>query len=65
MASDKVLRNKAFEISSNSKYDGYQRGITSVVYKFFDKKTGDTITHTGTGLSRNKQLALHKKWKNP
>ena len=34
---DNVLRNKAFEIESNSKYDGYQRGITSMEYNFFDK----------------------------
>ena len=34
---DKVLRNKAFEIASNPKYDGYQRGLASMVYKFFDK----------------------------
>ena len=37
--SDKVLRNKAFKIASDPKYDGYQRGLTSMVYKFFDKKT--------------------------
>ena len=37
--SDKVLRDKAFKIASNPKYDGYQRGLASVVYKFFDKKS--------------------------
>ena len=36
--SDKVLRDKAFKIASDSKYDGYQRGLASMVYKFFDKK---------------------------
>ena len=40
--SDKVLRNKAFEIASNPKHDGYQTGLVSVVYNFFvnffDKK---------------------------
>ena len=36
--SDKVLRDKAFEIASNPKHDGYQRGLASIVYKFFDKK---------------------------
>ena len=36
--SDKVLKNKAFAIARNPKYDGYQRGLASVVYKFFDKK---------------------------
>ena len=29
--SDKVLRDKAFEIASNPKYDGYQRGLASMV----------------------------------
>ena len=38
--SDKVLRDKAFKIASDSKYDGYQRGLASMVYKFFDKKSG-------------------------
>ena len=36
--SDKVLRDKAFKIASDSKYDGYQRGLASIAYKFFDKK---------------------------
>ena len=34
-ASDKVLRNKAFNIVKYLKYDGYQRGLASMVYKFF------------------------------
>ena len=37
--SDKVLRDKAFNIAKNPKYDGYQRGLASLVYKFFDKKS--------------------------
>ena len=37
--SDKVLRDKAFEIASDQKYDGYQRGLASIVYNFFDKKS--------------------------
>ena len=36
---DKVLRDKAYDIASNPKYDGYQRGLASMVYKFFDKKS--------------------------
>ena len=36
--SDKVLRHKTFEIASNPKYDCYQRGLASMVYKFFGKK---------------------------
>ena len=42
--SDKVLRDKAFEIACNPKYDGYQRGLASMVYKIFDKKS------TGSGI---------------
>ena len=37
-ASDKFLRDKAFDIAKNPKYDGYQRGVASMVYKFYDKK---------------------------
>ena len=40
--SDKVLKDKAFAIANNPKYDGYQRGLTSMVYKFFDKKSKGT-----------------------
>ena len=36
--SDKVLRDKTFKIVSDPKYDGYQRGLASMVCKFFDKK---------------------------
>ena len=36
--SDKVLRDKAYDIASNPEYDGYQRGLASMLYKFFDKK---------------------------
>ena len=58
--SDKVLKDKAFAIANNPKYDGYQRGLASIVYKFFDKKS------KGTGIKNeikeNEQLAneLHK-----
>ena len=37
--SDKVLKDKAFEIASNPKCDGYQRGLASMVYKCFEKKS--------------------------
>ena len=36
---DKVLKDKAFRTTSNPNYDGYQRGLASMVYKFFDKKS--------------------------
>ena len=40
--SDKVLKYKSFEIASNPIYDGYQRGLASMAYKFFDKKSKGT-----------------------
>ena len=53
--SDKVLRNKAFNIANNPKYDRYQRGLASMIYKFFDKGSG-------VAMLQNEQLAeeLHK-----
>ena len=48
--SDIVFKNKAFKIASNPKYNGYQRGLASMVYKFFDKKSKER------GL-KNQQLA--------
>ena len=59
-ASDEVLRDKAFNIAENSKYDGYQRVLASMVYNFFDKKSeGGSINNE---TKRNEPLAeeLHK-----
>ena len=36
--SQKILRDKAFNIAKTPKYDGYQRSLAIMVYKFFDKK---------------------------
>ena len=70
--SDKVLKNKAFKIASDPKYDGYQRGLASMVYKFFDKKSASFNKYKGGGIAaafasksaneRNYQLVneLHK-----
>ena len=38
-ASNKILHDKAFNIAKNPKYDGYQHGLASIFYKFFDEKT--------------------------
>ena len=59
-ASDKILRDKAFNIAKNPKYDGYQRGLASMVYKFFDKKSKGSGVNIP--LEFNEQLAeeLHK-----
>ena len=40
--SDKVIKDKAFEIENNPKYAGCQRGLTSMVYKLFDKKSKES-----------------------
>ena len=50
---DKVLRDKAYNIASNPKYDGYQRGLASMVYKFFDKKST-----AGSGTIKSSSLIL-------
>ena len=66
-ASDKVFKDRAYEFALNPKYDGYQRGLASVVYTFFDKKIG-----SGTKANVNEVLAHHlnkpvikkfKRWK--
>ena len=62
--SDKVLKDKAFKIASNPKYNGYQRGLASMVYKFFDKKSASFNKSSGSGIANepNYQLTneLHK-----
>ena len=59
-ACDKILRDKALNIAKNPKYDGYPRGLASMVYKFFDQKTsGKTVKNDNMS---EKELAeeLHK-----
>ena len=50
---DNVLRDEAFKIAGDPKYDGYQRGLASMIYEFFDKKS------SGSGIvnKTNYQLA--------
>ena len=59
--SDKVLRDKAFNIAKNPKYDGYQRGLASMVYKVFDKKS-KVSGIANNEIKQNLRLAkeLHK-----
>ena len=61
-ASDKVLRDKAFNIAKNPKYDGYQRGLASVVYKFLDKKSAGRGVNMHANNERPLDLVeeLHK-----
>ena len=56
---DKILKNRAFDIAKDPKYDGYQRGLASMVYKFFDKKSSESGVKL---IPPNEQLAneLHK-----
>ena len=56
--SDNVLKDKAFKIASDPKYDGYQRGLASVVCNFFDKKSSES----GVANEPHGQLAneLHR-----
>ena len=63
-AADKVLRDKEFNIAKDPKYDGYQRGLASMVYKFFDKKAKGSGNRTLANkyINQNEQLAeeLHE-----
>ena len=67
-AADKVLKNKAFNIAKDPKYDGYQKGLASMLYKFFDKNTkGSHVTTLANksvikSIPQNEQLTekLHK-----
>ena len=49
------MRDKGFDIAKNPKYDGYQRGLASMVYKFFDKKT--SVSGVKNENISNKELA--------
>ena len=43
-----VISDKAFNIAKNPKYDGYQHGLASMVYKFFDKETSSMLARSET-----------------
>ena len=58
--SDKVLKDKAFAIANNPKYDGYQRGLTSMVYKFFDKKSKGAGIKIDIGENQQLTNELHQ-----
>ena len=60
-ASDKILRDKGFNIAKNPKFDGYQRGLASMVFKFFDRKSAGSGV-ANNEIKQNLQLAkeLHK-----
>ena len=57
--SDKVLRGKAFKIASDPKYDGYERGLASIAYKYFDKKS------SGSGIANESSYQLANKLHKP
>ena len=61
-SADKVLRDKAFNIVKDPRYDGHQPGLASMVYKFFDKKTTSLTDKSAVGsgiksIPQNEQLA--------
>ena len=55
--------HKAFKIASDPKYDGYQRGLASMVYKFFDKKSkgSDVINESNYQLANELYKPIIKK----
>ena len=56
-ASDNILKDKEFNIAKNPKYDGYQRALASMVYKFFDKKSTVSGIVNNNDTKQNLQLA--------
>ena len=53
---DKVLRDKAFNIAINPKYDGYQRGLASMVYNFFDEQNASLADKSASSLFHLKTI---------
>ena len=58
--SDIIVLNKAFDIAKNRKYYGYQKGLASMVYKFFDKKTTSGVFKTESMSNKELTDELHK-----
>ena len=59
-ASDEILVDKAFNIAKNLKYDGYQKGLASMVYKYFDEKASGSGVSTHENDERPLDLAMQK-----
>ena len=57
LISDQKLRNNGYDIASNPKYDGYQRGLVSMVYKFFDSKVAPLDKKTMSSKGNAKHTA--------
>ena len=55
-ASDKFLRDKAFDIAKHPKYDGYQKGIAFMVYKLFNKKSASLTDKPAKGEGSNNEI---------
>ena len=54
---DKILRYKVYGIANNPQYDGYQRGLASMVYKFVDTKASSPNRKTvGSGTTKSSSL---------
>ena len=52
------MRDKAFDIAKYSKHDGYQRGLASMVYKFFNKKSTLLVDECASGSGiKNKNIS--------
>ena len=64
LISDQKLRNSAYDIASNPKYDGYQRGLASMVYKYFDSKVAPLDKKTMSGKGNAKHSSLERRENN-
>ena len=60
-----MLRDKAYNIASNPEYDGYQRGLASMVYKFFDKKSTAEPTAGPSASARSSLARTRSGFKKP
>ena len=56
------MKDRAYELARNCNYDGYQRALASLVYKFLDKKTGSRVSVNGQ-LAQELQKLVIKKFK--
>ena len=58
--SDKILKDRAYDIVRNRGYDAYQRTLASMVQKFFDKKTGSRLIVNEQLAKESHKLVIKK-----
>ena len=60
---DKILRHRSWKYARNCKYDGYQGALASMVYNFFEKRTGSRVSANESHKPVSEKITRRKGYK--